>query len=71
MGHFRKVCRSKRDHVVHEVEVKMVQDSQDEEIETGSINLVHLNKNWLVIMVHLEIYAGKNNVEIQYNIDMG
>ena len=45
MGHFRKVCRSKRDHAVHEVEVEMVHDSQDEEIETVSIDLVHLNKN--------------------------
>ena len=26
MGHFRKVCRSKRDHMVHEVEIEMVQE---------------------------------------------
>ena len=47
----------------------MVQDSQDEEIETVSIDLVHLNKNWSVIMVYLDTYAGKNNVEIPYKIN--
>ena len=51
--------------------VEMVQDSQDEEIETVSIDLVHLKKNWSVITTYLDIYAGKNNVEIPYKIDMG
>ena len=55
---------------MHEVEVKMAQDSQDEEIETVSIDSVHLNKNWLVITVHLETHAGKNNVKMPYKIDM-
>ena len=45
MGHYKKVCRSKRDHAVYELQVKMVQDSQDEEIETVSINSIYLNKN--------------------------
>ena len=45
MGHFRKVCRSKRDHAVYEVEIEMAQESQEEEIETVSINSVYLNKN--------------------------
>ena len=71
MRHYKNVCRIKRDHTVHELEVKMAQDSQDEEIETVSINLIHLNKNWSVIMVYLDTYAGENNVEIPYKIDMG
>ena len=45
MGHFRKVCRSKRDCAVHEVETEIVQEPQQEEIETVSINSVYLNKN--------------------------
>ena len=69
MGHFRKVCRSKRDCTVHEIEVEMVQDSQDEEIETVSIDSVHVNKKWLAITVHLETYAGKHNGEMPYKID--
>ena len=28
MGHFRKVCRTKRNHVVHEVEIEVGPDSQ-------------------------------------------
>ena len=55
---------------MHEVEVKMVQESR-EEIETGSIDLVHLNKNRSVITVHLETHASKSSVEIPYKIDMG
>ena len=70
MGHYKKACRSKRDHTVHELEVEMAQDSEDEEIETVSINSVHLNKNWSIIMAYLDTYAGKNNVEIPYKIDM-
>ena len=59
MGHYKKVCRSKRDHAVHELEVKMVQDSQDKEIETVSVDSVHLNKNRAIIMVYLDTYAGE------------
>ena len=45
MGHSRKVHRSKGDCVVHEVEIEMAQESQEEEIETVSINSIYLNKN--------------------------
>ena len=69
MGHFRKVCRSKRDCTVQEVEVEMVQDSQDEETETVSIDSALLNKNRSVINVHLERHTGKNTVEVTYKID--
>ena len=70
MGHLRKVCRSKRDHVVHEVEREMVQEPQEEEIETVSINSVYLNKNQLLITVHLEMQVGKTTVEIPYKISI-
>ena len=56
---------------MHELQVEMVQDSQDEEIETVSINLVYLNKNWSFITVHLEMQIGRNTVEIPYKIDTG
>ena len=69
MGHYKKLCRSKRDSVVHELKVEMVQDSQDEEIETVNMDLVHLNKNQSITTVYLDTYAGKNNVEIPYKID--
>ena len=70
-GHYKKVCRSKRDHAVHELQVKMAQDSHDEEIETVSINFMYLNKNQSLITVHLEMQVGKNTVEIPYKLDTG
>ena len=44
MGHFRKVCRSKRNCAVHEVEKEMGPDSQGEHIETMSINSLYLKQ---------------------------
>ena len=67
----KKVCRTKRDCTVHELQVKMPQDCQDEEIETVSINSIYLNKNWSLITVHLEMQVGKNTVEIPYKVDTG
>ena len=32
-GHYKKVCRSRKDHMVHEIDVKVAQKSQDELIE--------------------------------------
>ena len=49
----------------------MAQESREEEIETVSIDLVHLNKNWLVITGHLETHVGKIIVEVPYKIDTG
>ena len=71
MGHYKKVCRSRKEHVVHEIDVEVVQESQDEQIEIVSIDSVHLNRNWSVIMAYLDTFAGKNKVEIPYKIDTG
>ena len=38
MGHYKDVYRSRKEHVVHEVEVKVVQESQEEQIEIVSID---------------------------------
>ena len=72
MGHFRKMCRSKRDHAVHEVEIEMVQEPPEEEIVTVSINSVYFNKNQLsLITAHLEMQVGETTVQIPYKIDTG
>ena len=70
-GHFRKVCQSKRDHVVHELEVEVAQEMHDAKIETVSINSVHLSRNQSLITAYLETQVGKNSIEIQYKIDTG
>ena len=71
MGHFKKVCRRKRDHVVHEVEMEMVQGPQEEVVETVSINSVYLNRNRSLITAQLEIQVGETTLEVSYKIDTG
>ena len=70
-GHFRKVCRSKRDHAVHELEVEVAQETQEGQIETVSINSVRLNKNQSLITAYLEMQAGEDIIKIPYKIDTG
>ena len=71
MGHFRKACRSKRNHVVHEVEIEVGRDSQGEDIEIVSINSLYLNRKWSLIMAKLEMQVGETALEIPYKIDTG
>ena len=44
IGHFQKVCMSKRNHVVHEVEIEVVPEPDEEDMETVSINSIYLNR---------------------------
>ena len=71
MGHYKKVYRSRKERGVHEIDVNVVQESQDEQIEIVSIDSVCLNRNQSVIMAHLDTFTGKDKVEIPYKIDMG
>ena len=71
MGHFKKVCQSKGDQAVHELEVEEVQEVNEGKVETVSIDSVHLNKNQSLITAKLETQAGGNTVEIPYKIDTG
>ena len=61
MGHFKKVCRSKRDHMVHEVEMEMAQGPQEEVIETVSINSVYLNRNQCINYSTTRNAGGQNH----------
>ena len=47
MGHFKKVCQSRRERAVNELEVEEVNETNDGKIETVSVDSVHLNKNGL------------------------
>ena len=62
MGHFKKVCQSRRKKAVNELEVKEVQEINEGKLETVSIDLVHLNKNQSLITVKLEMQAGRNTI---------
>ena len=69
MGHFKKVCQSRRETAVNELEVEQVQEINEGELETVSIDSVHLNKNQCLITAKLEMQAGRNTIEIPYKID--
>ena len=71
MGDFRKVCRSKRNCPVHEVEIEVGPDSQGEDIETMSINSFYLNRKQSLIMANMEMQVGETALEIPYKIDTG
>ena len=43
-GYFKKVCWSRRERAVNELEVEEVQEINEDELETVSIDSVHLNK---------------------------
>ena len=53
------------------LEVEVAQKTQEGKIETVSIDLVHLNKNWSLITAHFKMQAGENIVEVPYKIDTG
>ena len=67
--HFKKVCQSRRDQVVNEMEIKESQECSEGELETVSIDSVHLNKNQSLLMAELEMWTGNNSIVISYKID--
>ena len=56
VGHYKKVCQSRKDCAVHAVEVEVSQE--DNEIEV-SINSVHLNNKWSLISKDLDMQVSK------------
>ena len=67
MGHFKKVCQSRKDHTVHEVGVEMTQEEGI--IEEVSINSVYINNKWSLITVQIEMQVGNNALKVPYKID--
>ena len=53
--HFKKVCHSRRDQVVNELELEVPQGYSEGETEAVSIDSVHLNKNQSLLMAGLEM----------------
>ena len=56
---------------MHELEVKEPQEVNEGNIETVSIDPLHLNKNWSLITAKLEMKACRNTIKILYKIDTG
>ena len=68
--HFKKVCHSRRERAVNEIEFEMSQDSEGE-IEMVIIDSAHLNKNLSLFTAELEMHSGPNKIVIPYKIDTG
>ena len=71
MGHFKKVCMSKRNCAVHEVEIEVATEPNEEDIETLSINSIYLKRNQSLITAHLKMQVSETATEIPYKIDTG
>ena len=71
MGHFKKVYQRRRERAMNELEVKDVQEVSRGEIETVSIDSVHLNENQSLLTVKLETQAGGNTIVVPYKVDTG
>ena len=56
---------------MHVLEIEVEQEVDEGDIETVSIDAVHLNKNQSLITAKLEMQAGKNTIEIPYKIATG
>ena len=71
MGHFKKVCQSRRERAMNELEVEEVQEVSKGETETVSIDLVHPNKNQSLLTAKLEMQAGRNTIVVPFEVDKG
>ena len=56
---------------MNELEIEEMQEGSEGEIETVSIDSVHLNKNQSLLAVELEMQSGRNTIVILYKIDTG
>ena len=57
--------------MVHEVEIAIEPESQEEDTEIVSINSVYVNRKQSRIIAKLETQVGKVALEIPYKIDTG
>ena len=71
MGHFEKVCHSKRSRVINEMELEMSQEYSEGKIGTVHIDSVHMNKNQSMLTAKLEMCTGNNKLTVPYKIDTG
>ena len=71
VGHFKKVCHSKRSRVVNDMEQEMSQEYSKDEIKMMSINSVYMNKNQSMLTAKVDTHTGNNKITIPYKIDTG
>ena len=71
MGHFWKVCHSRKNRVINQMEQEMSLEYTEDNLEMVSINSVCFNKNCSMLTAKLETFLYNNNMVIPYKIDTG
>ena len=56
---------------MNEIELETPKEYSKGEIEMVSVDSVHMNKNWSLLMAELEMCADDNKIIIPYKIDTG
>ena len=70
IGHFHKVCQSRKSRVVNEMEQEGTQEYTEYDLEMVSINSVCFNKSHSMLTTKLKMSID-NNIVIPYKIDIG
>ena len=71
IGHFKAVCKSRKEKEVNEIEEIENQDEAEEDIEMVSIDSIQFNKNHSVLTANLKMAAGHNKIVVAYKMDTG
>ena len=71
IGHFHRVCQSKKSRVVNEIEHEVTQEDTEDNLERVNINSVCFNKSCSMLTAKLEMFVDNNNMVIPYKIDTG
>ena len=71
VGHFHRVCRSRKTRALNELGQEIIQDNTREDFEMVSIDSEYFNKNCSILTAYLKTSVGKNSISVPYKIDMG
>ena len=71
VGHFKKVCCSKRSRAVYEMEQEMSQEYSEGKFKTVSNNSVYMNKSSSMLTAKLETHTGDSKITVPYTLDTG
>ena len=71
IGHFSRVCQSRKNRVVNEMEQEGTQEYIGNDLEMVSINSVCFNKSCSMLTANLKMAIDNNNMIIPYKLDTG
>ena len=71
IGHFHKVCQSKKSRVVNEMEQEVTQEHTEDDLDTVIINSLCFNKSQSMLTTKLKTSIDNNSIVILYKTDTG